>query len=55
MGTVAKVTAIRPYFYVNVHQTILAGLAVVCVAAYIFDFKGARTSFNEAVKGMIAR
>lgn len=44
-------TMAKPYFYINVHQTVWVGLAATAFAAYLFDFKGFRTSVNALVTG----
>ncbi len=47
MGMTARIPT--PHVYINVHQTIAVGLAAGAVLAYIFDFKGFRTSVNFAI------
>lgn len=39
----------KPYFYINVHQTIGIVLVAGCVAAYIFNYKGVRTDLNDVM------
>ena len=39
-----------PHVYINVHQTLIVGTIACVAAAYIFDFKGVRTSINEVLK-----
>ena len=40
-----------PHIYINVHQTIFAGLAALTLTAYITDFKGFRSSINDLFTG----
>lgn len=40
----------KPYFYVNVHQTIWAVLAIAGAAAFIFDFKDVRSDVLETMR-----
>ena len=47
MGMTARIPT--PHVYINVHQTIAITLLAVGVTAYIFDFKGVRTSVNFAI------
>ena len=37
--------------YINLHQTIWAGLAVAAIACYIFDVRNMRTDLNAAIFG----
>lgn len=37
----------RPQLYINVHQTMLISVISIALLAYVFDFKGFRTSVNE--------